>query len=83
VLTTAVSDFPLLFRSHDMGWISPADDAQSFANTILQALHQPEHVWIEKGENAKDFVQQHLDVRRLAQELIHFYSLKGVSEVLC
>lgn len=83
VLTTAVSDFPLLFRSHDMGWISPADDAQSFADTILQALHQPEHIWLEKGNNAKNFVQQHLDVRRLAQELIQFYSLKGVSEVLC
>ena len=50
-----------------------ADDAESFANAVVLCLDNPEKA-TELGNQAREFICNHHDIRKITPHLINFYS---------
>ncbi len=72
VVSTPISDFPIIFAENNVGWMSADDSPQAFADVLMQAL-SGEKEWLEKGAEARKFVREKLDTHVLAKDLVEFY----------
>lgn len=76
VVTTPVSDFPAIMYAHDVGWLAEGETPRHYADAIVRAIHES-HLWKQKGDNGKQYVQRELDVRVLAKQLVAWYRQWG------
>jgi glycosyltransferase involved in cell wall biosynthesis len=72
VIATPVGDLADLFADHRLGFIAKDATAPAFATAIMHALDSSE-LWQDIGQSCRQFAENHLDVRRLAAELLTLY----------
>ncbi len=62
-----------VIRSADCGYICNAADYVSLANNVMNAYHQEKHVLSQKGENGKQFYNQHFSKDVIINNLINIF----------